>query len=214
MTLCRRVLMSAEWISLWAVCARMCLWGLEKPWELHLLCKCKPLIDCRARSLSFSGWTLPSAGSRGSCQGNVCPHTHIHTRSRQPLFLCFPLLEHAWHEAKVKMGRPLTVPCLGWALAMQNIYVKHWYDVLFDQMHLLKKSILRSLILYCSVHLLFCETIDLWGAFNVWQVFALHRTGVTRQWGTPPGFKLKPTSACFRFYSWIFVGRSVMDWSQ
>lgn len=29
--------------------------ALEKPWELHLLCKCKPLIDCRARSLSFSG---------------------------------------------------------------------------------------------------------------------------------------------------------------
>lgn len=46
--------------------------------ELHLLCKCEPLIDCRARSLSFTGWTLPSAVSRGSCQGNVCP-THTHT---------------------------------------------------------------------------------------------------------------------------------------
>ncbi len=67
------------------VCARV--WALEKPWELHLLCKCKPLIDCRARSLSFTGWTLPSAGSWGSCQGNVCPppsHTHIHTSSQHP----------------------------------------------------------------------------------------------------------------------------------
>ncbi len=87
------------------VCARV--WALEKPWELHLLCKCKPLIDCRARSLSFTGWTLPSAGSWGSCQGNVCPPPHTHTSTRAhntPPFPSHPLSEQAWHRAKVRMG--------------------------------------------------------------------------------------------------------------
>lgn len=44
-----------------------------KMWELHLLCKREPLIDCWAHILSFTGWTLASAVSQGSCQGNVCP---------------------------------------------------------------------------------------------------------------------------------------------
>lgn len=110
----------------------VCVWGLEKPWELHLLCKCKPLIDCRARSLSFSGWTLPSAGSRGSCQGNVCPLTHTHTPHTFThaldslpfsVFLCWstPGMGPKWRWAGCSLFS------LWWGLVMKKYSAPLWH---------------------------------------------------------------------------------------
>lgn len=115
LTLRRRVLMSAEWIHSYAV--RACVWALEKPWELHLLCKCKPLIDCWARSLSFSAWTLPSAGSQRPCQGNVYPaHRHSHTLTAPS---SHSLSGQGWHRAKVRIctAPPLLLP---WCLIVEH----------------------------------------------------------------------------------------------
>lgn len=97
--------MSAEWVRSRVPCVCVCVWGRGKLWELHLLCKCRPLIDCRARSLSFSGWTLPSTGSRGSCQGSVWPLTHtcVHAPSSLPLSVV-AVLEQAWHMARERTG--------------------------------------------------------------------------------------------------------------
>lgn len=135
--------MSAVCVCMY-VCMSVCAGTLEKPWEPHLLCKCKPLIDCRACSLPFTGWTLPSAGSRGSCQGSVCTP---HTRSQRPPFLSFPLSEQAWREAKVRMGTaqaslfslPLSVSVSSSLNEKLHVYSQH-HPVLFDAIPHLRDS--------------------------------------------------------------------------